>query len=200
MDLDTVFEREALASSQSHAVLREFGLVAIGVKPVSARSFVIGADGELLVGHGDTWWDASRLLHQLVDHHGCTAISRQRSSDGQAVVVLSLRATLAHKAAAILAAIDASGVETATHVHRLGRLFGYPSSSFAAYRRQAARAVKAQLDDLVSVEDRRFIGYAVAAAPQAMRAAADHADCLRQAFGHHLPRTAEVLQGGLKGG
>lgn len=195
MDLDALLEREARSSRQSHPVLRQIGLVAIGAKPVATRSFVVDASGQLTFGFGNDQWDARNFLAALAASCGCTVIYLARPQNNQVTAIVSRDELLAQKTAAILAEIDAShGTETEKQADELRGLFGYPRSSLAAYLDREVRAAPARLATLLAAEDRPFIECAVPAEPHAMCEAVVHFRQLGQSFREALPRTASVLK------
>jgi hypothetical protein len=62
---DAVREAFALHWKSAAAVVRQFGLVAIGAKPASLRTFARDADGRLCYGLNESRWYPDEILDVL---------------------------------------------------------------------------------------------------------------------------------------
>lgn len=169
VDLDRVRSAILIAfaeSRQSHGTLRLFGLVALGEKPASLRTFERTASGGLRFGFGSDWWDPGDFLAAL----GAAGLDVHRfpsyDSPVMDTVVVSPGAARSRRIERLLSTQDPDSLLQPDRRLdlRLGALLGHPRSAREAYVGIRDRAARAGVRGALDARDDWFVDGVIDAA------------------------------------
>jgi hypothetical protein len=177
--------RLAFQSPQAREIARQFGLVAIGAKPASLRTFVHGENGSLKVGFGKSWWVADDFLAALrgSDLSVITFPSfDSRTMDTVVVAPTLARAKLVRRCLRDVMDSSKSPARKETIEIRLGALLGYPRSGTMAYLGRNPRATRAEVRSHLTDVETWFTDGTSAASPEGLAEGVAAATRMAHAF------------------
>lgn len=140
--------RRAFKSPQAREIARQFGLVAIGAKPASLRTFVHGENGSLKVGFGRNWWIADDFLAVLRRSDLAVITFPSYDSGTMDTVVVAptvARAELVRRCLRDIMDPNTTPARKETIEIRIGALLGYPRSGTMALLGRGPRATRAEV-------------------------------------------------------
>ena len=187
-DLVHAMQTAFASSSQAWPIARDFGLAAIGAKPVALRNHKCDSAGRLRYGFDGHLWDPLPLLCAL-RADGLSVFIDASARNTDAIVAVSLDAGLSALAAHLFEEAHERGVVGPDDLElRLGALFGYPKSGTLALLGRRKAADRQNILDRLAPQDRPFTGCKFASDEAGVRDALAYARRLgrawRSAFGN----------------
>jgi len=186
--------RLAFQSPQAREIARQFGLVAIGEKPASLRSFMHKENGGLRIGSGQSWWIADEFLAAV--RGSDLAVVTFPSYDTNRMDTVVVAPTLARAERVRRCLRDIMDPRTGpgrmvTIEMRLGTLLGYPRSGSLAYVGRLPRATQAEVRGPLTDDETWFTDGVSAGTPdglaEGIAAAKRMAAAFHGWFGHLDP-------------
>jgi len=188
-----------LAHPAARAVVRQFGLVALGVKPTSLNVFYLDASRKPYFGSSNSLWYPENFLN-IMARHGLK-ISSGLTAKNNYLIAVALDLATAQRVREVYELTEIASSRKPidiqideSHIYELGALFGYPRSgteSLLGYRGQAHRElVLARL----SPEDRPFMECSIAGDPGGLDEGLEYFRALGRVFRetYDLPTTLEA--------
>jgi hypothetical protein len=177
--------RTAFQSPQAREIARQFGLVAIGEKPASLRSFMHGDNGSLKIGFGKTWWVADGFLTALRGSDLAVLTFLSYDTDRMDTVVVAPTLARAERVKRCLRDImdpRTSPGRLKTTEMRLGALLGYPTSGSLAYIGRLPRAPRSDVRDHLTDAETWFTDGISAATPEGLLEGVEAAQRMAREF------------------
>jgi hypothetical protein len=188
-----------LANPAARSVVRQFGLVALGVKPASLNVFYLDASRKPYFGSSNSLWYPEPFLN-IMARHGLK-ISSGLTARNNYLIAAALDLDTAQQVREVYELTEMASSHRSTdiqidesHIYELGALFGYPRSgteSLLGYRGQAHRElVLAKL----APEDRPFMECSIAGDPEGLAEGLEYFRALGRVFRetYDVPTTLEA--------
>jgi hypothetical protein len=188
-----------LAHPAARSVVRQFGLVALGIKPSSLNIFYLDAGHKPYFGSSNSLWYPETFLNILARHG--LKISTGLTAKNNYLIAAALNLATAQRVRELYELTEIASSRKLkdapideSHIYELGALFGYPRSgteSLLGYRGQAYRElVLAKL----TLEDRPFMECSIAGDPEGLEEGLEYFRALGRVFreAYDLPTTLEA--------
>ena len=188
-----------LTQPAARSVVRQFGLVALGVKPSSLNVFYLDASHKPYFGSSNSLWDPETFLN-IITRHGLK-ISTSLTAKNNYLIAAALDLTTAQRVCELYELTErASGRKLTdrpideSHIYELGALFGYPRSgteSLLGYRGQAHREL---VLGRLALEDRPFMECSIAGDPGGLDEGLEYFRALGRVFreAYDVPTSLEA--------